>query len=166
MRPPIGAVPINAENEDVASVLSAADSACGAAKESGRNRVHCFEENDIDLMRRRRHPGESVGVGADPQPEREVAGHREVGQQRTAGRHQRNSSDPGTILDARIVPPTSQNQAGAAGPGSRSNLRSPLLNRGSGGKGLGREPANDAPGIDVLGVHSGAAVQAGQCPGL
>ena len=50
----IGVVPINAENEDVASVLSAADSACGAAKESGRNRVHCFEENDIDLMRRRR----------------------------------------------------------------------------------------------------------------
>ncbi len=50
----IGVVPISAENEDVASVLSAADSACGAAKESGRNRVHCFEENDIDLMRRRR----------------------------------------------------------------------------------------------------------------
>jgi len=34
--------------------LSAADSACGAAKEAGRNRVHSFEENDIDLMRRRR----------------------------------------------------------------------------------------------------------------
>jgi diguanylate cyclase (GGDEF)-like protein/PAS domain S-box-containing protein len=50
----IGVVPITAENEDVATVLSAADSACGAAKESGRNRVHCFEENDIDLMRRRR----------------------------------------------------------------------------------------------------------------
>jgi len=38
----------------VASVLSAADSACQAAKEAGRNRVHSFEENDIDLMRRRR----------------------------------------------------------------------------------------------------------------
>ncbi len=50
----LGVVPITAENEDIASVLSAADSACGAAKESGRNRVHCFEENDIDLMRRRR----------------------------------------------------------------------------------------------------------------
>ncbi len=32
----------------------AADSACQAAKEAGRNRVHSFEENDIDLMRRRR----------------------------------------------------------------------------------------------------------------
>jgi diguanylate cyclase (GGDEF)-like protein/PAS domain S-box-containing protein len=50
----IGVVPIVPENEDVASVLSAADSACQAAKEQGRNRVHCFEENDIDLMRRRR----------------------------------------------------------------------------------------------------------------
>jgi len=50
----IGVVPITADNEDVASLLSAADSACGAAKEAGRNRVHCFEENDIDLMRRRR----------------------------------------------------------------------------------------------------------------
>jgi len=50
----IGVVPITAENADVASVLSAADSACQAAKEQGRNRVHSFEENDIDLMRRRR----------------------------------------------------------------------------------------------------------------
>jgi diguanylate cyclase (GGDEF)-like protein/PAS domain S-box-containing protein len=50
----IGVVPISSENVDVASVLSAADSACQAAKEAGRNRVHSFEENDIDLMRRRR----------------------------------------------------------------------------------------------------------------
>src|SRR5271167_2142644 len=50
----IGVVPITADNADVASVLSAADSACQAAKEAGRNRVHSFEENDIDLMRRRR----------------------------------------------------------------------------------------------------------------
>ena len=50
----IGVVPITADNEDVASILSAADSACQAAKEAGRNRVHSFEENDIDLMRRRR----------------------------------------------------------------------------------------------------------------
>ena len=50
----IGVVPISPENADVASILSAADSACQAAKEAGRNRVHSFEENDIDLMRRRR----------------------------------------------------------------------------------------------------------------
>jgi diguanylate cyclase (GGDEF)-like protein len=50
----IGVVPISADNADVAAVLSAADSACQAAKQAGRNRVHSFEENDIDLMRRRR----------------------------------------------------------------------------------------------------------------
>ena len=50
----IGVVPITADNEDVAAMLSAADSACGAAKEAGRNRIHSFQENDIDLMRRRR----------------------------------------------------------------------------------------------------------------
>jgi len=50
----VGVVPITADNEDVASILSAADSACAAAKESGRNRVHSFAENDVELMRRRR----------------------------------------------------------------------------------------------------------------
>jgi diguanylate cyclase (GGDEF)-like protein/PAS domain S-box-containing protein len=50
----VGVVPIAADNEDVASILSAADSACAAAKEAGRNRVHSFAENDIELMRRRR----------------------------------------------------------------------------------------------------------------
>ena len=50
----IGVVPIAADNEDVVAVLSAADSACAAAKEAGRNRIHSFQENDIDLMRRRR----------------------------------------------------------------------------------------------------------------
>ncbi len=50
----IGVVPITADNDDVASLLSAADAACAAAKEAGRNRIHCFAENDIELMRRRR----------------------------------------------------------------------------------------------------------------
>ena len=50
----VGVVPISPENEDVASLLSAADSACAAAKEAGRNRIYSFQENDIDLMRRRR----------------------------------------------------------------------------------------------------------------
>jgi EAL domain-containing protein (putative c-di-GMP-specific phosphodiesterase class I) len=50
----VGVVPLSGLNNDPASVLSAADSAAQAAKEQGRNRVHCFEENDLDLMRRRR----------------------------------------------------------------------------------------------------------------
>ena len=50
----IGVVPITADNEDVAALLSAADNACQAAKEAGRNRIHSFQEHDIDLMRRRR----------------------------------------------------------------------------------------------------------------
>lgn len=50
----IGIVPITADNEDVATLLSAADSACLAAKEAGRDRIHSFQENDIDLVRRRR----------------------------------------------------------------------------------------------------------------
>jgi diguanylate cyclase (GGDEF)-like protein/PAS domain S-box-containing protein len=50
----IGVVPITADSEDVAAILSAADGACAAAKEQGRNRVHSFAENDIELMRRRR----------------------------------------------------------------------------------------------------------------
>jgi len=50
----IGVVPISADNEDVAALLSAADSACQAAKEAGRDRIHSYAENDIDLMRKRR----------------------------------------------------------------------------------------------------------------
>jgi len=50
----VGVVPITGDSEDVATLLSAADSACSAAKEAGRNRVYSFQENDLDLMRRRR----------------------------------------------------------------------------------------------------------------
>jgi diguanylate cyclase (GGDEF)-like protein/PAS domain S-box-containing protein len=50
----IGVVPITPETATVAELLSAADSACAAAKEAGRNRVHTYQVNDIDLMRRRR----------------------------------------------------------------------------------------------------------------
>jgi diguanylate cyclase (GGDEF)-like protein/PAS domain S-box-containing protein len=49
----IGVVPITGDSGDVAALLSAADSACAAAKEAGRNRVFSFQENDLDLMRRR-----------------------------------------------------------------------------------------------------------------
>ena len=50
----IGVVPITGDSEDVATVLSSADSACQAAKEGGRNRVYSFQENDIALMKRRK----------------------------------------------------------------------------------------------------------------
>ncbi|CAN5285139.1 hypothetical protein BH24PSE2_BH24PSE2_16740 [soil metagenome] len=50
----VGVVPLAADNEEVATILSAVDSACAAAKEAGRNRIHSYAENDIDLMRRRR----------------------------------------------------------------------------------------------------------------
>ena len=50
----IGVVPITPETDDVASLMTAADSACAAAKDAGRNRIYCYEENDIDLMKRRK----------------------------------------------------------------------------------------------------------------
>jgi diguanylate cyclase (GGDEF)-like protein/PAS domain S-box-containing protein len=50
----IGVVPITGDSEDVAAVLSAADNACQAAKEGGRNQVFSFQDNDLDLMRRRK----------------------------------------------------------------------------------------------------------------
>ncbi len=50
----IGVVPITQESEDVANLLSAADSACQAAKEAGRNRIYSYQDNDIDMLRRRR----------------------------------------------------------------------------------------------------------------
>ena len=50
----VGVVPITPGTDDVASLLSAADSACAAAKDGGRNRVYSYQENDIDLMKRRK----------------------------------------------------------------------------------------------------------------
>ncbi len=50
----IGVVPITGDSDNVATLITAGDSACQAAKEAGRNRIHTYKQNDIDLMRRRR----------------------------------------------------------------------------------------------------------------
>ncbi len=50
----VGVVPITGDDDNVATLITAGDSACQAAKEAGRNRIHTFKQNDIDLMRRRR----------------------------------------------------------------------------------------------------------------
>ena len=48
----IGLVPIHGDGESASFVLSAADVACYVAKDAGRNRVHVYEESDIDLGQR------------------------------------------------------------------------------------------------------------------
>ena len=49
----IGVVPINAFSGNISNIMSAADTACYEAKDQGRNRIHVFDENDINLLRRR-----------------------------------------------------------------------------------------------------------------
>lgn len=48
----IGLVEVNAFSGNLATVMSNADAACYAAKEGGRNRVHVYQENDTELLRR------------------------------------------------------------------------------------------------------------------
>jgi diguanylate cyclase (GGDEF)-like protein/PAS domain S-box-containing protein len=49
----IGLVSINAQSRDLNSILGAADAACYAAKERGRNRVHIYQADDLDLVQQR-----------------------------------------------------------------------------------------------------------------
>ena len=48
----IGIVPISAGTENVASVMSAADVACYAAKDAGRNRIHVYEADGVSHRHR------------------------------------------------------------------------------------------------------------------
>ena len=49
----IGLAPIQGDSQTLADVMAAADMACYAAKEKGRNRIHVHHPDDEDLNRRR-----------------------------------------------------------------------------------------------------------------
>jgi diguanylate cyclase (GGDEF)-like protein/PAS domain S-box-containing protein len=51
----VGVVQISAETESVAAVMSAADIACYAAKDEGRNRIHVYEANGVSHRHREMH---------------------------------------------------------------------------------------------------------------
>ena len=45
----IGLMPINAAMRDSSSILNCADAACYTAKKQGRNRIHVYREDDLDI---------------------------------------------------------------------------------------------------------------------
>ncbi|HTL21089.1 MAG TPA: PAS domain S-box protein [Steroidobacteraceae bacterium] len=51
----VGIVPILAGTENVANVMSAADIACYAAKDAGRNRIHVYEADGVSHRHREMH---------------------------------------------------------------------------------------------------------------
>jgi diguanylate cyclase (GGDEF)-like protein len=53
LTPSCGVVSIDHQMESVSAILSAADSACYAAKDAGRDRTHIYEIDDMEMERRR-----------------------------------------------------------------------------------------------------------------
>ena len=51
----VGIVQIKSDTESVASVMSAADIACYAAKDEGRNRIHVYEQDGVSHRHREMH---------------------------------------------------------------------------------------------------------------
>jgi diguanylate cyclase (GGDEF)-like protein len=51
----VGVVQIKSDTESVASVMSAADIACYAAKDEGRNRIHVYEQDGVSHRHREMH---------------------------------------------------------------------------------------------------------------
>ncbi len=49
----IGLVAIDEDCSDINQLLSLADSSCYAAKDMGRNRVHVYQEDDVDVMKKK-----------------------------------------------------------------------------------------------------------------
>ncbi len=49
----IGLVPFQSDKQTIEDIMGAADQACFAAKDAGRNRVHVYQPDDRELVRRR-----------------------------------------------------------------------------------------------------------------
>ncbi len=74
----IGVVAITADSDSVASLLSAADIACYAAKDAGRNRVHVYDSNEVSGRHREMYWVSRVTRAVDAGPPRALypADHR------------------------------------------------------------------------------------------
>ena len=49
----IGVIPINFSSGNISNVMRSADAACYAAKEAGRNRIHVYSEDNVEVAQRR-----------------------------------------------------------------------------------------------------------------